>query len=136
MWQNKTPPPPPPPGPGVDGITVYNGTYARIQDIVCYVDPETGGVTGVSSGGSRSCPGTPITIPVDIGRGEKVTALKVAYSPKNYVRMRGGRGRDGRAGAGRPAASPAPPTPPLPPTTIGWQTRLRSDARGRQAVRF
>ena len=130
MWQKRQALPPP--SPGVDGITVYNGSYARIQDIVCYVDPETGGVTGVSSGGSRSCPGTPITIPVDIGRGDKVTALKVAYSPKNYVRMRGGRGRDGRAGAGQPkslvsSATCGKPRPTQPPSPT-YHHRLASSS--------
>ena len=92
-------PPPAPSPPGIDGLAVYNSTYAPATgNVVCYVDPETGGVTGVSASGSRACPGVAVNVPVGGGR---VTGVKVAFSPKDYVsgggRRVGGCTRGGKA---------------------------------------
>ena len=77
---------------GIESLAVYNKTYAPVVgEVICYVDSATGGVTGVSASGSRACPGDAVVIPVGDGR---VTSVKVAFSPKNYVRS--GRREEGR----------------------------------------
>jgi hypothetical protein len=68
---------------GVPGLVACDNKLAPVQgSIYCYVDYDTGGVTGLEAHGSKSCAGEPQLIPIEDGI---VTDVKVTWSPKGEV---------------------------------------------------